>query len=98
MGPFDDFREIIRASEPLAPLTWFRLGGPAEYLARPRTVEQLAKLMARARDAGLPCRILGGGSNVLVRDEGVKGLVIHLESPAFADVAVRGQRVEAGAA
>jgi UDP-N-acetylmuramate dehydrogenase len=98
MGPFDDFREIIRASEPLAPLTWFRLGGPAECLARPRTVEQLAKLMARARDAGLPCRILGGGSNVLVHDEGVKGLVIHLESPAFADVTVRGQRVEAGAA
>jgi UDP-N-acetylmuramate dehydrogenase len=98
MHSFDDFREIITASEPLAPQTWFRLGGPAEAMARPGTVDQLAGLLARCRDAGIPWKLLAGGSNVLVKDEGVAGLVIHLESPAFADVTIHGQRVEAGAA
>jgi UDP-N-acetylmuramate dehydrogenase len=98
MRSFDDFREIITASEPLAPLTWFRLGGPAEFLARPGTVDQLAGLLARCRDEGIPWKLLAGGSNVLVRDEGVAGLVIHLESPAFADVSLHDQTVEAGAA
>ena len=98
MGPFDEFRAIVRQSEPLAPLTWFRLGGPAQYLARPRDVEQLAALLRRGREAGLPARLLSGGSNVLARDEGVPGLVTHLESPAFADVTIEGRRVEAGAA
>jgi UDP-N-acetylmuramate dehydrogenase len=98
MGPFDDFRDFVRASEPLAPLTWFRLGGPAQYLARPGTAEQLAALLARCQEEGLPLRILSGGSNVLVRDDGVVGVVALLESPAFSDVTVRGNRVEAGAA
>lgn len=98
MGPFEEFRGIVTANEPLAPLTWFRLGGPAEFMARPRTAEVLAALLRRCREAGPPGRILSGGSNVLVRDEGVPGLVILLESPAFADVRVDGHRVEAGAA
>ena len=98
MHSFDDFRAIVKADEPLAPLTWFRLGGPAAFLARPGGVEELAALLARARDLGLPSRLLGGGSNVLVPDEGFPGLVIHLESPAFSDVSIEGQRVEVGAA
>src|SRR5205823_11857670 len=52
----------------------------------------------RCRDELLPFRILSGGSNVLVRDEGVAAMVIHLESPAFADVAIEGNVVAAGAA
>ena len=55
-------------------------------------------LIRRCREAGVPFRVLGGGSNVLVRDEGFPGLVIHLESPAFSDVTIEGGRVEAGAA
>src|SRR3954471_9773026 len=98
MSSFDDFRAIVRESEPLAPRTWFRVGGPARFLARPQTVEQLAGLLRRCREAEVPFKILGDGSNVLVRDEGFDGLVIHLESPAFADVAIRGRRVEVGAA
>jgi UDP-N-acetylmuramate dehydrogenase len=98
MSSFDDFREIITASEPLAPHTWFRLGGPAEVMARPRTVDQLVGLLARCRAAEIPWKLLAGGSNVLVRDEGVAGLVIHLESPAFADVTIDGPRIEVGAA
>ena len=98
MSSFDDFREIITASEPLAPHTWFRLGGPAQFLARPRTVDHLVGLLARCRDAEVPWKLLAGGSNVLARDAGVAGLVLHLESPAFADVTIDGPRVEAGAA
>jgi UDP-N-acetylmuramate dehydrogenase len=98
MDLFDDFGDIVRTNEPLAPLAWFRLGGPAAYFARPRRLEELAALLKRCRAEGIPAKILGGGSNVLVRDEGVKALVIHLESPSFSDVIVRGNVVEAGSA
>src|SRR5215218_6067844 len=98
MHSFDDFRAIVKDAEPLAPHIWFRLGGPAAYLARPRTFDELLGLLRRCRDEQLPFKVLGGGSNVLVRDEGVEALVIHLESPAFSDVTVRGNVVEVGAA
>src|SRR5438105_37577 len=98
MHSFDDFREIVKADEPLAPHIWFRLGGPAKYLARPRTLDELLGLLRRCRDEQLPFKILSGGSNVLVRDEGVAAMVIHLESPAFSDVAIAQNVVEAGAA
>src|ERR1700752_1919069 len=98
MHSFDDFRAIVPADEPMAPHVWFRLGGPARFLARPRTLDELLGLMRRCRDEQLPFRILGGGSNVLVGDHGVDAMVIHLESPAFADVTLAGNVVEAGAA
>jgi UDP-N-acetylmuramate dehydrogenase len=98
MHSFDDFRAIVQADESLAPHIWFRLGGPARFLARPRTLDELLALLRRCRDEQLPFKILSGGSNVLVRDEGVAAMVIHLESPAFSDVSIEGNVVEAGAA
>lgn len=98
MHLFDDLRAIVKADEPLAPHIWFRLGGPAAFLARPRTIDELLELLRRCRDASIPFKILSGGSNVLVCDEGVKALIIHLESPAFSDVTIRGDLIEAGAA
>ena len=98
MHPLDAFAEILTENESLAPLTWFRLGGPAQFLARPRNLDELIALIARCREVGLTPRILGGGSNLLVRDEGVSGVVIHLESPAFSDVSIEGRRIQAGAA
>lgn len=98
MPPLDEFRDFVRPAQPLAPLTWFRLGGPAEFLARPTSLEQLAALIKRCREAGIPSRIISGGSNILVRDEGVPGVVVHLESPAFSDVSLKETTVEAGAA
>ena len=93
MHSFDDFRAIVRPAEPLAPHVWFRLGGPAAFLARPRTLDEVLGLLRRCREIGLPYKVLGGGSNVLVRDEGVDALVIHLESPAFSDVQVNNRIV-----
>src|SRR6516164_9671568 len=98
MHPFEEFGGIVRTDEPMAHRVWFRLGGPAAYFASPRRLEELVGLLRRCRDAGLPFRTLGGGSNVLVRDEGVPGLVVLLESPFFSDVKVRHNVVEAGAA
>ncbi|GAC1475937.1 MAG: UDP-N-acetylmuramate dehydrogenase [Isosphaeraceae bacterium] len=98
MHLFDDFREIVRLDEPLAPHVWFRLGGHASYLARPRNVDELQGLLRRSREAGLPFKILSGGSNILVRDEGIHALVIHLESPAFSDLTLANHTIRAGAA
>ena len=55
-------------------------------------------MLRRCRDEQLPFRLLSGGSNVLVRDQGVEAMVIHLESPAFSDVSIAGNVVLAGAA
>ena len=98
MHSFDDFHAIVTVDEPLAPLTWFRLGGPAAFLARPRSVSEVSGLLQRSREHGLPVRLLAGGSNILVSDAGFPGLVIHLESPAFSDVTITDGRVTAGAA
>lgn len=96
--PFEDFREFVTVDQPLAPLIWFRLGGPAAYFAKPRGIEDLKAVLKRAADAEIPFRLLGGGSNVLVRDAGAQALVIQMESPFFSDVKVEGNRVIAGAA
>ncbi len=83
MHPFDDFQGIVTADEPMAPHIWFRLGGPAAFMARPRTLDQMLGLIRRCREEQIAFKLLAGGSNVLVRDEGTQALVIHLESPAF---------------
>jgi UDP-N-acetylmuramate dehydrogenase len=94
----EELRSFVTADEPLAPHTWFRLGGPAKLMARPRTVDQVLALLRFSREEDVPFKVLAGGSNVLVRDEGFPGLVIHMESPAFSDVAIQERQVESGAA
>jgi UDP-N-acetylmuramate dehydrogenase len=97
MASLTGFEEIVRQHEPLAPFTWFRLGGPAEYLAEPRTLDELTGLIKRCHDESIPVRMLGGGSNILVRDEGVAGMVILMSAPVFSQIKIDGQRVTAGA-
>ncbi len=82
---------------PLAPLTWYRLGGPARYLVTPTTVEELATARRFALENDLPFRVLGRGANVLVRDEGVAGVVAHINTGVFARATFEGGRVTAGA-
>ena len=67
----------LRAGCALAPFTTFRVGGPADYLLETRSSDEIAAALALAHRAGMPVTMLGGGSNVLVSDAGVRGLVIR---------------------
>lgn len=96
MGLFDGFEHIVRQNEMLAPFTWFRLGGPAEYFAEPTSTEELEALVRLAGQANVPIHVIGGGSNLLIRDAGIKGLVLHLAAPAFSQISVEGNVVTAG--
>jgi UDP-N-acetylmuramate dehydrogenase len=86
----------VREQVPLAERTWFKLGGPAQFFAEPESVDELLAVVRRCRDEGLPVRLLGGGSKVLVRDEGVPGMVLSLAHPAFGDIRVDGRRALVG--
>jgi UDP-N-acetylmuramate dehydrogenase len=67
-----------QAERARAPVTTKKVGGPAEFFVEPRTPEELAAVFAAARECDLPVRYLGSGANLLVRDPGVRGAVIHL--------------------
>jgi len=67
----------VRANVALAPLTTFRVGGPAEWLLEARSSDEIVRALRLAREASVPATILGGGSNVLVADRGIRGLVIR---------------------
>jgi UDP-N-acetylmuramate dehydrogenase len=89
-------RGRISSRVSLAAVTWFRVGGPAEVMVRPADVEDLAVFLnGRPRDVALT--VLGVGSNVLIRDGGIDGIVLRL-GRGFAGVSVEGNRVRAGAA
>src|SRR5262249_40140429 len=96
MAALAEFADIIKREEPLAPYTYFKLGGPAEMLVQPRSLEELSAVVCRCFAEKIPLRVLGGGCNILVRDEGVRGAVIRLTAPAFTQVTVQGRRVRAG--
>jgi UDP-N-acetylmuramate dehydrogenase len=96
MSFFAGFEKVVRQDEPLAMHTWFQLGGPAEYFAEPETVDDLVTLVRRCAENEIPVRLLGRGSNLLVADEGVPGLVVYLSSPEFRRISVKGSTVTAG--
>lgn len=96
MTSLDDFSEILKADEPLARHTWMKVGGPAQYLAEPRSVEELQALVTCCHKNQTPMHLLGGGSNLLVRDEGVSGVVLKLDAPCFSEVSTEGTLVKAG--
>lgn len=82
----------VQAGASLAPYTTFRVGGPADWLFHARSAEDVRAAIAAARSDGLPVTILGGGSNVLVADAGVRGLVVRIHGGdvrAVSDAIVR---------
>ena len=87
----------VRENESMAPRNWLRLGGAAQYFAEPTTVSELSELLKRTQTEGISVRLLGAGSNILVGDEGVKGVVIHLSAPAFCRIQTVDQEITAGA-
>ncbi len=64
--------------EPMSRHTTFRVGGPADVMFLPESGEQAARALAAAREAGVACYVVGNGSNLLVRDGGIRGLVVAL--------------------
>ncbi len=91
------FESIIREQVHLAPLTWFGLGGPARYFITPENTAQLSAVMKRLHEAQIPVYVLGSGANLLIRDEGVDGAVIHLSHPSFSQVNIDGRIAKVGA-
>ena len=82
------------ADAPMAPLTTLRVGGPADRLAAPASVDELVVLLRCAGEAGVPVFMLGKGSDIVVADAGIRGLVIRTRADA---VRVEGTRIRAEA-
>ena len=89
-------RGKLLRDEPLAPYTWFRVGGAAEALFIPADAEDLADFL-KALDPAVPVAVLGVGSNVIVRDGGVEGVVIRLAGRPWAQITTDGDTITAGA-
>ena len=93
MNIFSGLEEIVRTGCDLSSYTWFGLGGKAEYLITPKTVEQLTTVAKRCDENSIPVRVLGLGSNLLIGDEGVKGVVVKLEGEHFSQTEFDGTTV-----
>src|SRR5437667_2290349 len=89
-------RGRLLPNEPLAPLTWFRVGGPAQVLFMPEDEADLAYLLKQLPD-DIAVTVVGLGSNLIVRDGGVPGVVVRL-GRGFSDVTVEGTRIRTGTA
>ena len=86
----------IRRDAPLAPLTTFRVGGPADWMIDLRSAAELRQAIVIAGRAGVPITVLGGGSNVLVSDAGVRGLVVRVHGGEVTSLDPRHVRADGG--
>ena len=96
MSWLNGFNGRVDTDVPLAGLTWFNLGGPARWMILPSGTEELQDVVRRAGENGVQAKVLGGGANVLVHDNGFDGVVVRLDEPCFTSVEFDGQRVRAG--
>ncbi len=93
----DALMHLIRTAEPLGPLAWLGIGGPARFFAEPMDAADVQRLIAAAQQQGLSVRILGGGSNILVREAGVDGLVISLAGTMSSEITIEDTKMTVGA-
>jgi UDP-N-acetylmuramate--L-alanine ligase/UDP-N-acetylenolpyruvoylglucosamine reductase len=87
----------VRLHEPLSNHTTLRVGGPAQFWVEPRTEQTFAELIRFCRDEHLPLFVIGRGSNLLVRDGGIRGVVVHPRGGDFEKIEVDGCEITAGA-
>ena len=92
-----NLRGRLLANESLAPLTWFRVGGPAQVLFTPADENDLAYFLRHLPEE-IPIYCIGVGSNLIVRDRGLPGVVIRLSARGFGEIATDGETLRAGAA
>jgi UDP-N-acetylmuramate dehydrogenase len=90
------FEKIVRENEPLDSRTWLKLGGVASFYAEPKSVDELAALVRRCCEEEVPIRVLGSGSNVLIRDDGVPGMVVSLAGAVFSEIRIYDGSLHAG--
>ena len=76
-------KDRIYINEPMNKYTSFKIGGPAEYLIKIQTEQELKDVLKFAKEQEMPLTIIGNGSNILVSDEGIKGIVLKIEIPTF---------------
>ena len=88
---------VLRQNEPLAKKTTLRVGGPADFYVEPASEAELSAVLKICGEHGVPFVMLGRGSNLLVKDGGVRGVVICLAHPNFSRVEIAGDRVHCGA-
>lgn len=90
-------RGIARLQEPMAKHTTMRIGGPAQFWLEPETEEGFCELVRVAHAEGIPLMVVGRGSNLVVRDGGLRGAVVRLRRGIFGDFSVAGETIRAGA-
>lgn len=83
---FADLDVSVEADAHIGAMTWFGVGGRADFLVRPQSAEALSTLARRCAQSSVPLRTLGSGANLLVADEGVDGVVVKLDAPCFMGV------------
>jgi UDP-N-acetylenolpyruvoylglucosamine reductase len=88
---------VLRQNEPLAKRTTLRVGGPADVYFEPSSEAELARAVEFCRDAEIPVMVLGRGSNLLVRDGGIRGIVIGLSHPHFSKIDAQSPLLHCGA-
>src|SRR2546430_9910097 len=86
----------VRLYEPLSKHTTLRVGGPAQFWVEPQTDKAFAGLIRFCRDEHLPLFVMGRGSNLLVRDGGIRGVVVHPFGGEFDKIEVNGSDITAG--
>jgi UDP-N-acetylmuramate dehydrogenase len=97
MNWWKDLRGKVSLKEFLKDHTTFRIGGPAKYLAEPKDANDLKLLLNLAKRYKIPTFVIGAGSNILVKDRGVDGAVLRLNSPYFKKLVVKDKYLEVGA-
>jgi UDP-N-acetylmuramate dehydrogenase len=95
-NPFAGLDEIVQENHALAKYTWYKIGGPAKYFIRPRSVEELQEASKRCVENEIPIFVLGLGANLLISDVGVNGAVFRLDDEHWRTVKAEGNILSVG--
>jgi UDP-N-acetylmuramate dehydrogenase len=95
--PFSGLERFVSENHPLAPHTWYKLGGPARWYIQPQSMEDLQVAAQRCVESDIPIYVLGLGANVLVSDEGIDGAVFRFDHESWQRVSINDNLVEVGA-
>ncbi len=90
--------EILIENEPLKNHTWLRIGGPARFFFRPKTIEQVKTIIKRCKENNISWKVIGQGANILVNDKGIDGAVIKLDTDGFGQIEFDNSSVVVGSA